>query len=85
MYLYDSSLTDFSGVSAQSLVDMYRNSIKFYSDLIDNIPSEHTIDLTNEDKKQIEELSSLIKYSIMPLWTRAIMTVGDRIVEDQID
>jgi hypothetical protein len=52
---------------------MYRNSIKFYKDLIDNIPSEQAIDLTAEDKNSISDLKSLIDDHIMPIWTQAIM------------
>ena len=84
-YLYDAQQNGFSGISPQSLVDMYRNSIKFYKDLIDNIPSEQNIDLTPTDKNSIAELKSLIEVHIMPLWTQAIMTIGDQIVDDQID
>ena len=84
-YLYDAQQNGFSGVSPQSLVDMYRNSIKFYKDLIDNIPSEQAIDLTQEDKNSIADLKSLIDNHIMPIWTQAIMQVGDQIVDEQID
>jgi hypothetical protein len=64
---------------------MYRNSIKFYKDLIENIPSEQAIDLTQSDKNAIADLKSLIDDHIMPIWTQAIMQVGDQIVDDQID
>jgi ribosomal protein L7/L12 len=39
-YLYRASQNNFDGVTAKQLVDMYRNTIKFYSDLIEGIPSE---------------------------------------------
>lgn len=84
-YLYDAQQNNFAGVSPQSLVDMYRNSIKFYKDLIHNIPSGQVIDLTLEDKNSIADLKSLIDDHIMPLWTKAIMQIGDQIVDDQID
>ena len=76
-YLYDAQQNDFAGVSPQSLVDMYRNSIKFYKDLIEGIPSEQAIDLSKEDKTSIAELKSLIDDHIMPIWTQAIMKIGD--------
>lgn len=84
-YLYDAQQNNFVGVSPQSLVDMYRNSIKFYKDLIDNIPSEQIIDLTEEDKDSIADLKSLIDDHIMPIWVQAIMKTGDEIVDNQID
>ena len=34
--------------------DMYRNSIKFYQDLINGIPSDRVIDLSDADKRNIE-------------------------------
>lgn len=84
-YLYDAQQRDFAGVSPQSLVDMYRNSIKFYKDLIEGIPSEQAIDLSKEDKESIAELKSLIDDHIMPIWTQAIMKIGDQIVDEQVD
>lgn len=84
-YLYDHAQNDFDGVSAQNLVDMYRNSIKFYKDLIDNIPSDQVIDLTPTDKKNIEQLKNLIDTHIMPLIVKAMMIVGDKIVDETID
>lgn len=84
-YLRNAQQNGFQGLSPQHLVDMYRNSIKFYKDLIENIPSEHVIDLTEEDKKSIADLKSLIDDHIMPMWTQAIMVAGDQIVDDQID
>lgn len=84
-YLFDASQNDFNGVSAQNLVDMYRNSIKFYKDLIENIPSDQVIDLTPTDKRNIEQLKNLIDTHIMPLIVRAMMITGDKIVDDTID
>lgn len=84
-YLYDAQQNGFTGVSPQALVDMYRNSIKFYKDLIDNIPSEQAIDLTADDKRAITDLKSLIDDHIMPIWTQAVMQIGDQIVDETID
>lgn len=84
-YLYDSQQNNFAGISPKSLVDMYRNSIKFYKDLIDGIPSDQIIDLSQEDKNSIAALKSLIDDYIMPIWVKAVMQVGDQIVDDQID
>ena len=84
-YLFDAAQNDFDGVSAQNIVDMYRNSIKFYKDLIDNIPSDQVIDLTSTDKRNIEQLKNLIDTHIMPLIVRAMMITGDKIVDDTID
>jgi uncharacterized protein YpbB len=64
---------------------MYRNTIKFYSDLISGIPSEQIIDLSAEDKNNIRDIKNLIEDHIMPLWIEAIMKVGDDIVDSQID
>jgi hypothetical protein len=64
---------------------MYRNTIKFYQDLINGIPSKYVIDLTDEDQNDIANLTDLIEQHIMPLWIQAIMKVGDDIVDEQID
>jgi hypothetical protein len=64
---------------------MYRNTIKFYSDLIAGIPSEQVIDLSQSDVEDITHLRGLIDDHIMPLWIKAIMKVGDDIVDAQID
>ena len=60
---------------------MYRNSIKFYQDLINDIPTDREIDLSRADKDDIEELKTLISTYIIPLWTDAIVKVGDDIVD----
>ena len=52
-YLFNKSASNFSGVDAKQLVDMYRNTIKFYQDLINGIPSKYVIDLTDEDQNDI--------------------------------
>jgi hypothetical protein len=64
---------------------MYRNSIKFYQDLINDIPTDREIDLSRADKDAIEELKTLISTYIIPLWTDAIVKVGDDIVDQQVD
>jgi len=64
---------------------MYRNTIKFYSDLISGIPSEQVIDLSDEDKNNIRDIKSLIDDHIMPLWIEAVMKVGDDLVDATID
>ena len=84
-YLYDKSQQNYQGVTPDQLVDMYRNSIKFYQDLIEGIPSDREIDLSSADKRNIEQIQSLIKNYIMPLWVEAITKVGDDIVDAQID
>ena len=84
-YLFSKSQTGFQGVDAKQLVDMYRNTIKFYQDLINGIPSKYVIDLTDEDQNDIANLTDLIEQHIMPLWIQAIMKVGDDIVDEQID
>lgn len=84
-YLYNAKQNNFDGVEAKALVDMYRNTIKFYSDLISGIPSEQVIDLSQDDIQNIENIKSLIDNHIMPLWIEAIMKVGDDIVDQQID
>jgi len=48
-------------VTPNQLVDMYRNSIKFYQDLINDIPTDREIDLSRADKDAIEELKTLIR------------------------
>ena len=84
-YLFNKSQSGFQGVDAKQLVDMYRNTIKFYQDLINGIPSKYVIDLTDEDQNDIAALTDLIEQHIMPLWIQAIMKVGDDIVDEQID
>lgn len=84
-FLYNAKKNNFDGVEPKQLVDMYRNTIKFYSDLISGIPSEQVIDLSEEDKNNIRDLKSLIEDHIMPLWIEAIMKVGDDIVDATID
>lgn len=84
-YLYNAKQNNFDGVEAKALVDMYRNTIKFYGDLISGIPSEQVIDLSQDDIQNIENIKSLIDNHIMPLWIEAIMKVGDDIVDKQID
>lgn len=84
-FLYKASQNNFDGVTAKQLVDMYRNTIKFYSDLIEGIPSEQVIDLSEEDKNNIKDIKNLIEDHIMPLWINAIMKVGDDLVDAAID
>ena len=84
-FLYNAKKNDFDGVEPKQLVDMYRNTIKFYSDLISGIPSEQVIDLSDEDKNNIRDIKSLIDDHIMPLWIEAVMKVGDDLVDATID
>lgn len=84
-YLYDMSKQDYQGITPDQLVDMYRNGIKFYKDLIEGIPSDRMIDLTEADKNNIRDIRDLIDNYIMPLWTEAIIKVGDDIVDAQVD
>jgi len=60
---------------------MYRNSIKFYKDLIEGIPSDQVIDLTPEDIANRDAVKSMIDNYIMPLWVQAITKVADDVID----
>lgn len=84
-YLYKQAQNGFAGLNPQQLVDMYRNSIKFYKDLIEGIPSDQVIDLTPEDIADRDAVKSMIDNYIMPLWVQAITKVADDVIDQQID
>ena len=81
-----SKLTDpFSGITPQVLVDMYSNSIGFYENLLENyIPDQINPRLTQEDRVKIIQLRTSLA-SAKSLWTQAMVVVGDKIVDQQID
>ena len=75
----------FSNVTPQNLVDAYSNSIGFFENLLENyIPDQINTKLTTEDRFKISELRTSIA-SAKALWTQAMVVVGDKIVDQQID
>jgi hypothetical protein len=81
-----SKLADpYSGITPQILVDMYSNSIGFYENLLENyIPDQINPRLTQEDRVKIIQLRTSLA-SAKSLWTQAMVVVGDKIVDQQID
>lgn len=75
-----------SGITPDILVDMYKNSIGFYDDLVSNyIPDNLDDMMSTEDKQKATQLKSLIDSIIKPMWLRAMATVGDKIVDQMVD
>lgn len=74
-----------SGITPDILVDMYKNSIGFYDDLVSNyIPDNLDDMMSTEDKQKATQLKSLIDSIIKPMWLRAMATVGDKIVDQMV-
>lgn len=87
-YLYKQSKLDdpFSEITPDILVDMWKNSIGFYDDLLSNyIPDNLDEQMSAEDRALVKELKSLINDTIKPMWLRAMYVVGDRIIDQIID
>jgi len=75
-----------SGITPDTLVDMYKNSIGFYDDLLSNyIPNTLDDMMTKDDRTKIKDLKNLIDSIIKPMWLRAMAVVGDRIVDEIVD
>ena len=81
------NLTDpWSGITPDVLVDMYKNSIGFYDDLVSNyIPDNLDDMMSSEDKQKARDVKNLIDSVIKPMWLRAMAVVGDKIVDEIID
>lgn len=75
-----------SGITPDVLVEMYKNSIGFYDDLLSNyIPDNLDDMMTTEDKQKATQLKSLIDSVIKPMWLRAMATVGDKIIDQMVE
>lgn len=75
-----------SGITPDVLVDMYKNSIGFYDDLVSNyIPDNLDDMMSSEDKQKARDVKNLIDSVIKPMWLRAMAVVGDKIVDEIID
>lgn len=86
-YLYkQSKLPDpYSGITPTILIDMYRNSIKFYRNLLDNVlPSALDEHLSDDDASIYKELNTNID-SALALWKEALVVVSNKIVNEQVD
>ena len=86
-YLYkQSKLSDpYSGITPTILIDMYRNSIKFYRNLLDNVlPSALDKHLSDDDISIYKELNTNID-SALALWKEALVVVSNKIVNEHVD
>lgn len=85
-YLYANQRLGFpsTNVNSETLVDMYRNAILFYKDLLD-FNREVILQLPEEYYKKLESVTNTLEKHIIPLWVEASMKVGDDIVDNIID
>ena len=86
-YLYDQSnkTEPYSDITPQILVYMYQNNIGFYDNLLNNyIPNNLNASLSQEDRVKINKLAESINVA-KSMWTQAMVIVGDKIVDQQID
>ena len=64
---------------------MYQNSIGFYENLLNNyIPNNLNSKLTPQDRAKVTQLRENVNLA-KSMWTQAMVVVGDRIVDEQID
>jgi len=64
---------------------MYRNSIKFYRNLLDNVlPSALDKHLSDDDISIYKELNTNID-SALALWKEALVVVSNKIVNEHVD
>ena len=75
--------TDFAGVSAENVVDVMQNTIGFFRDLLTYFPPDSY--MTDKAIEQRNKISGSIENTIIPLWTKAVYTVSDRIVDSLVN
>lgn len=74
----------FSGVTPEILMDMYRNSINFYRNMLDTIPESVDKNLTSDIRDYRRVLTDSLN-SAETLWKQALIVVSDKIADKWID
>lgn len=74
----------FSGVTPEILMDMYRNSINFYRNMLDTIPESVDKNLTSDIRDYRRVLTDSLN-SAETLWKQALIVVSDKIADRWID
>ena len=87
-WLYDGYNTNFKNMNSNQLVDAYKNSLKFYDTLLNNISKWYNF--SNKDiqsKINNSMLDQVIKSinNCNQLWVKAIQVVGDREIDKYTD
>lgn len=75
----------FSGLTADNVVNMYKNNISFYENLYNTLHElivDSRVDASTRNK--IQQLSVSIQ-SVKDLWKEALVVVSDKIVDEKID
>lgn len=84
-YLYKQSQlpNPYSGITPEILMDMYRNSISFYRNMLDSLPQSVDTNLAQNNRSARKTLEDSIK-SAEQLWKEALIVVTDNIVDQWI-
>lgn len=83
-FMQESKKKDFSNLTYESLIDMWKNAIGFYQQLLRDIPDISDPNLTQQDVINIDTLNQSI-FQITNLWKEALYKLGDRALDENIN
>lgn len=83
-YLQKQEINNFDNVTPDILIDIYRNGIGFYKQLVKSFPVKTDQNITYEDRINISALNDTLS-ACENIWRNALIVVSDRIIDEQID
>lgn len=83
-FMQKSKEQDFSNLTYENLIDMWKNAIGFYQQLLRDIPDVSDPNLTQQDVVNMDTLNQSI-FQITNLWKEALYKLGDRALDENID
>lgn len=82
-WLQKNEASNFANVSPEQVVDVMQNSLGFFKDLFTYFPP--TSYMTPDSINRLNNITGYVNNTMIPLWTKAVYAVSDRIVDELVD